>query len=80
MPQASAETRDAWQGSDHDAIDFLKSRGYTLTRDWHWIEPETDYLVAPEEWAAINYLFEEWDFGGLRRKLDPVHDQQRAGK
>lgn len=50
--------------SDHDAITYLKMRGFRLLRSWHWRKPSAGYKPTPEEAAAVSYLFHEWDFGG----------------
>lgn len=53
----------AWE-DDGRAIDFLRSRGYKLTRSYHWIPP-ADHEPTADELGAMRYLFEEWDFGGI---------------
>ena len=65
MPQASDELRAYWGGADDaPAIEHLKSRGYVLTRRWTWIKPE-GLEPSKRDWCAIQFLAEEWDFGGL---------------
>lgn len=48
---------------DFTAIQFLEERGFKMLNDgkWQWRR-----LIPPnvDEAAAINYLFDEWDFGG----------------
>lgn len=63
MPQTSPERRSRW--TDETAIEFLKSRGFKLGRDWHWRMPEGRIEVTEREDDAIIYLIEEWDFGGV---------------
>ncbi len=46
-------------------IAFLKSRGYTLTKHWFWILPKPDHHVTDKESLCINFLIDEWDFGGI---------------
>ena len=58
-PQTSPERASRWPGMDAEAIAFLESRGYRLTRAWTWLLPDE------READAIAYLIEEWDFGGV---------------
>lgn len=66
MPQTTPERAARWPGMDRQAMLFLKSRGYRLTKDWCWTHPERK---EPDEREAdaIIYLIEEWDFDGLIR-------------
>lgn len=68
MPQASDEDRARWGGVDgigeDKAIDYLRGRGFTLTRHWFWLKPD-GLEMTPDDWGAINFLIDEWDFGGL---------------
>lgn len=68
MPQASDEDRARWGGRDgigeEKAMDYLESRGFRLTRQWHWIKPD-GHIMTDDDWGAINFLIDEWDFGGL---------------
>lgn len=50
---------------DNEAIKFLQSRGYILTKSWDWQKPKPDHNPTDAERAAAQYLFEEWDFGGI---------------
>lgn len=66
MPTASDELRRfalANFGSLDTAliIDCLERKGFTLTKEFCWKRTK-----APTgfEWKCINFLFEEWDFGG----------------
>lgn len=54
--------------SDHEAIDFLKEHGYVLAQGFIWHKPKVGYTPTPDEAAALNYLFLEWDFGDA---IDP---------
>lgn len=65
MPQSSNELRAEW--SDDTAIEFLKSAGYKLTREWSWIPPTPPREPTKRELRAVQYLFEEWDFQGIVR-------------
>lgn len=49
---------------DQQAMEFLRLRGYRLTRKWDWIAPPNHTPTEAEKQAA-KYLFEEWDFGGI---------------
>ncbi len=71
MPQASDELRAYWGGTDpKPAIDHLYKRGYELTGDWNWVPPKgLNYANAPiRDWKAIDFLIQEWDYGGLTEK------------
>lgn len=66
MPSASDEDRKAITdlfGSIDIAplIRELEARGFQQTKDWCWKRSR-----APNdfEWKLINFLIEEWDFGG----------------
>jgi hypothetical protein len=69
MPQASDEQRAAWGGmqgvGDDKALDHLQGRGFVLTRSWEWRKPSPDYVVDADDAGAINFLIDEWDYGGL---------------
>lgn len=66
MPTASDEQRN-WAckhfGSISDApiIADLERRGFTLTKDWCW---KRGYKPNEFEYQCINFLINEWDFGG----------------
>jgi hypothetical protein len=64
MPQASDEQRAQWGISDGTATRFLESRGYVLTRQFTWVPP-TGHLPTDKEWDAVQFLIDEWDFGGV---------------
>jgi len=68
VPQSSKELRDEWEADDH-AVYYLEGRGFNLTRRWTWRAPE-GREPTEIEWRAIQYLIEEWDFGGLDRPND----------
>lgn len=65
MPQASKELRDEWPGWDTQAINHLRDRGYRLTRSADWVSPPGNHEVTERDWSAIQYLIDEWDYGGL---------------
>ena len=66
MPQTTPERAARWPGMDQQAIGYLRSRGYVLRRDWYWTKPTPDHQPTEKELDAIDYLFEEWDFGGAK--------------
>lgn len=71
MPQASKNQRDRmlkWFGSEIDEnapIKFLESRGYKLRCDWLWEKPVPSHTVSDEEFHCLQFLIDEWDFGGI---------------
>jgi hypothetical protein len=65
MPSASPALRAKFPGGDIEATGFLTGRGWTLTKQWKWVKPTPDHEVTPEEEDAINYMFWEWDYGGI---------------
>lgn len=69
MPQATDEQREKWGGLDGVGEDFateyLQGRGWTLLRSWHWRKPTPDHEPAEDEIGAIQFLIDEWDFGGI---------------
>ena len=65
MPQASDELRKRWDVGDGPVIAYLKAKGFTLLPNYHWRKPSPDHEVTEAEWSAMDFLVEEWDFGGL---------------
>lgn len=69
MPSATDELRREWwpdgEGGDHKATDFLRSRGFVLTPAWEWFRREEP---TEEESRAIDFMFQEWDYGGWTDK------------
>src|SRR5947207_761955 len=63
MPSATLTLQREWQ-NDAVAIAYLKERGYVLTRRWEWIKPK-GHAPTKKELRAIDYMFQEWDFGGI---------------
>jgi hypothetical protein len=61
MPQTTPELRAKFPGFDAQACTYLKSQGYILTRQWEWVKPREE--VTDDEWDALVYLVEEWDYG-----------------
>lgn len=67
MPQASDEQRADWGIDSHPPQAYLRAAGYRLTGGWEWIKPEPDHEPTNNEISAINFLIDEWDYGGLIR-------------
>lgn len=65
MPRVQAHTpnRCEYDEAAITAIDFLKSRGFKLTREFAWIGPGR--TLTDEEVSAVDYLVLEWDYDGL---------------
>lgn len=55
--------------NDTDAIQFLRERGYRLRPNFTWAAPPGCVVPTSEESSALEYLWDEWDFGGLEREL-----------
>lgn len=64
MPQASEELREKWGIDEQKASKFLESHGFKLTKDCQWQAPP-EHTITEEEWSAIEFLIDEWDFGSL---------------
>ena len=69
MPQASEELRAEWHDDDHAdaswrAVHFLMDAGFKFHRDWTWTAPDRE--ITDKEFRALQYLIDEWDFGGIR--------------
>lgn len=61
MPQASPELRAKFPGSDAEAMavlekNFMQSKGIFRKK-------EPNYQPTQREWDAIDYMFQEWDYG-----------------
>jgi len=68
MPQASEELRRKWDGPMEDkAMAFLKKSGFVLTKDWKWKPSTKNHALTEDEYSAILFLMEEWDFDGVDR-------------
>lgn len=74
MPQASDEQRHQMFEYFGDHIDdgppriYLQNQGYTLTPQWEWIPPSrvrTLGDISEKEARCIDFLVDEWDFGGV---------------
>lgn len=78
MPQASDELRAEWNGPDDaTAIKFLTDAGYKLTRGWEWLLPVPNHEPTEKEISAIQFLVDEWDFGGTTQEpqTNPFREQ-----
>jgi hypothetical protein len=66
MPSASDELRAEWGGQDgigeDKAMAFLKEKGWHLSETWYYNHP-TGHEPTEEEWRALDFLIQEWDFG-----------------
>ena len=51
---------------DRGPMDYLKGRGYKLTHKWEWERP-LGLKPTEKDLEVIQFLIEEWDFGGLAR-------------
>ncbi len=77
MPQASEELRAKFPGGDVEAEQVLENGGFVLTRDWCWTPPAGRTTITVREGEAIDYLGDEWDYGGLTRPLScPCHPEK----
>lgn len=72
MPQASDEARNRYRrafgdiGPEH-AMAVLTDRGFVLDKkEWFWTAP-SNHEPSEEELDWIDFLADEWDFGGLKR-------------
>lgn len=63
MPQASDEQRARWNGPDM-AVTFLEQAGYKQTESYTWHAPD-GHIPTERELDAIDFLCDEWDWGGL---------------
>lgn len=66
MPSGPIELHEKWK-SDENAISFLLSEGFILTRRWEWVPPIDEQSITDEQRSAIKYLIYEWDFGGITK-------------
>lgn len=74
MPQASDELRAKMKEyfgnpiNDYAPMEYLKSQGYELQRNWDWKPPERikDYDdMTEKEYHCMLFLVHEWDMGTL---------------
>lgn len=71
MPTASDQVDAEWSAvaeregiGRHDFEEYLEKRGFLVTREFEFarIDPPTK-----DEWWAIAFAVEEWDYSGYRR-------------
>lgn len=60
MPQASQTTLDNWPHGEAKALELL-NKNFTETAGY-FERRDKEYEPTDEEWAAIQYLHEEWDY------------------
>jgi hypothetical protein len=46
-------------------IKYLLDHGWRLTRNFFWIPPSRDYTEPELEGECIDFLIDEWDYGGV---------------
>lgn len=76
-PQASQELRDQWDGACH-CLEYLNQRGWRLNRQRCWIPPTKDCKPTRLEYSAIEYLVEEWDYGGIYRPKRTLRERMKG--
>lgn len=79
MPRTSEERRYRWR-DDAEAVEYLKSQGWTLLKSFCWQLPTPDHLLSYREGDAMVYLIEEWDYGNIqdrRQAIDKVDFPRR---
>ena len=75
MPQCSSSLQDIisnyfpgdFVSYDFKCIEFLKNRGYILTKAWCWVKPVPSHSINDEEFNCLQFLIDEWDFGGIEK-------------
>lgn len=48
---------------DDLAVKFLESRGYYRTEWYEWVPPAGQDHIKTDEWKALAFLRDEWDYG-----------------
>lgn len=60
MPQATEELREIWhQEGDGKALAHLAPN---FTHRWGVIQPRHGYVPTEQDYSAIDYLCQEWDY------------------
>ena len=86
MPQASDEDRAKWGGhqgvGEDKAMKHLEGRGYKLLRSWYWRPPPgvTLETMSLDDYEAMKFLVDEWDFGGLEPPAEGIEHYEHHGK
>jgi len=70
MPQATEELRNEIRRRFGDidsgaVVAWLQARGYKLRVDFHWDAPKPSRTPSPDEYSALAFLADEWDFGWI---------------
>ena len=71
MPQASDELRARMklrfgdEISDIGPMNYLEACGFRQTRGGLWHLPSPNYKPNADELEALQFLMDEWDYGGL---------------
>ncbi len=78
MPQATTELQNRWGGlngiGDDKAIAFLEGRGFRMEH-FCWKRPHPGYEISEEEWSAIDFLIQEWDYGSIIDDPQPQNER-----
>lgn len=80
MPQASDELRALMRDwfnyglTEHGPSNFLLSHGFSLTEGYQWVLPTPSYTISTDELLCLQFLVDEWDFGGIApgQTYDPL--------
>lgn len=72
MPSGPVELHEKW-GDDLSATAYLEKRGWKLMPGFVWRMPSQEYKPTAEENSAVDYLFLEWDYGGIIGVDAPEH-------
>lgn len=83
MPQASDEDRAKWGGhqgvGEDKAMEHLEGRGYKLLRSWNW-RPPLGMAMSQDDSEAMQFLIDEWDFGGLEPFAEGIEHYEHHDK
>lgn len=67
MPQATDELRDKFPDYDGEALEVIKEH-FTVDRTGIIRKKDPNYDPTEREWDAIDYLFQEWDYGYIEEE------------
>jgi hypothetical protein len=73
MPQATDDLRAKFPGWDAEALEVL-AENFTDTRGV-FRKKNPAYQPTEREWEAINYMFQEWDYG--YEEISPEADDEK---
>jgi hypothetical protein len=65
MPQATSALRARWHGSMREPLAHLALAGWKVTADFEFRKPSPAYVPTADDLSAIEYLHQEWDYGGI---------------